>query len=141
MQEVMKLLEHLTEPRRLGNTVGHNTILSLCVGVGDDKLLLGGLGDEIGAQEHDIDRGGPTSVGAADVGVGNQLISQRGSKKKTVVDGGTEVAKNPLCSGEVWFPRGAHAKEHLLDCVGDVGPSECVRYVEPRGGFGRTSRR
>jgi hypothetical protein len=118
----INLLEQLTKPRCLGHVIGHSAIL----GTGDNGLPLQGPGDEVGTQEHGVARGGPTRVRATDpisVGVDNQLESQRGSKN-TVVVGAIEVAKNPLRNGEVGLPRGVHVKAHLLDRVGDVGPSE-----------------
>jgi hypothetical protein len=36
----MDLLEQLTESGRLGHAVGHNAILSLSAGAGDDRLSL-----------------------------------------------------------------------------------------------------
>lgn len=41
-----------------------------------------------------------------------------------MVEGATEVAKNPLCSDELWFSWSVHVKSHLLDCVIDVRPGE-----------------
>jgi hypothetical protein len=41
-----------------------------------------------------------------------------------VVEGVTEVTKDPLRSGEVWLPRSVLVEAHLLDGVGDVGPGE-----------------
>jgi hypothetical protein len=53
----VELLEHLSEPRRLGHAVGHNMILGLNAGPGDDGLPLRGPGDEVSTQEHDGARG------------------------------------------------------------------------------------
>lgn len=41
-----------------------------------------------------------------------------------MVEGATEVAKNPLCSDELRFSWSVHVKSHLLDCVIDVRPGE-----------------
>lgn len=75
-------------------------------------------------QPHD----GLTCVGAANpisVSVDNQLRSWRRPKKKTIVEGATEIAKNPLRSSEVGLPRGVYVEAHLLDHVGDVSLGEC----------------
>jgi hypothetical protein len=53
----------------------------------------------------------------------NQLKIQRGPKK-AIVEGATEVAKNPFGNSEVGFLRGVHVKAHVLDRIGDVGPVE-----------------
>jgi hypothetical protein len=43
------------------------------------------------------------ACGAADpIGVDDRLRSQRGLKKKIVIEGTVEVAKNPLGSGNPW---------------------------------------
>ena len=98
----MELLEQLMEPRRLSNAVGYNVILSLNAGAGDDRLPLRGPGDEVGAQELDVARGGTTCVGKdgpISVNVDDQLRGRRGLKKKVIVESASEVAKNPLGSG------------------------------------------
>jgi hypothetical protein len=78
-------------------------VLGLSAGAGDDGLPLRGPRNEIGPQEHDIARGGPTRIEEADSGsvdVDNHFRSQRGSKE-AIVEGAAEVAKNSLCSSEV----------------------------------------
>jgi hypothetical protein len=52
------------------------SISTLYAGAGDDELPLGGPGDEVGVQEHDITRCGSVRVGAASpvsVGVNDEL--------------------------------------------------------------------
>jgi hypothetical protein len=108
----------------LGDAVGHNTILGLAAGAGDDGLLLRGPGDEVGVQEHGVAGGGPVRVGAAspiNVDVDHQLRSWRGSKEEVVVEGAAKVVKNLLDNDEVGLP---HVMAHLLDHVGDVDPGE-----------------
>jgi hypothetical protein len=48
-----------------------------------------------------------------------------------MVEGDTEVAKNPLHSSEVRLPWGVHVKAHLLDGVGNIGPSEVEVLESP----------
>jgi hypothetical protein len=50
----MKLLD---EPTTFSHVVGHDVILSLGAGAGDDVLALGGLGDKVVAEEHSIAQG------------------------------------------------------------------------------------
>jgi hypothetical protein len=66
----------LAYPGGLCHAVGHDAVLDLCAGAGDNMLLLGGPGDKVGAQEHDIIGCGPTRVKAANsvsVGVDDEL--------------------------------------------------------------------
>jgi hypothetical protein len=44
-------MEKLAQPGGLCHVVGHSMVLGLCDGAGDNGLPLGGLGDEVGAQE------------------------------------------------------------------------------------------
>jgi hypothetical protein len=50
----MELLEELLEPTSFGHVVGHGVILNLDARAGDDVLALGGLRDEVVAEEHNI---------------------------------------------------------------------------------------
>jgi hypothetical protein len=65
LKGAVELVEQLAQPGGLYHDVGHDTVLSLCVEAGDDKLSLGGLGDEVGAQEDGISGCGPACVGTA----------------------------------------------------------------------------
>jgi hypothetical protein len=79
----VELLEKLAQPRGLGHTVGHITVLGLSAGVGDNSIALGGLADEVGAHEHDVTGSGTTHVGIASpvkVGVDHELRHRRGSE-------------------------------------------------------------
>jgi hypothetical protein len=60
----MELLEELPEPTSFSHAVGHDTILSLSAWSGKDVLALGGLGDELIVEEHNIARGGPVHIQA-----------------------------------------------------------------------------
>jgi hypothetical protein len=69
------------EVNRADVVVGHNTVLGLCAGAGDDGS--GSPGDEVGAQEHDVTGCGITRVGTANpvsVGVDHELRRQGGSE-------------------------------------------------------------
>jgi hypothetical protein len=50
----MVLLEELPEPTSSGHAVGHGVILSLDTQSGDNILALGGPGNEVVAEEHNI---------------------------------------------------------------------------------------
>jgi hypothetical protein len=60
----VELMEELTHLGGLCHAVGHNAVLGLHAGAGDDGLSLGDPRDEVGAYEHGITGGGPTRVGA-----------------------------------------------------------------------------
>jgi hypothetical protein len=57
-------LSELSEPTSFGHAVGHGEILSLGARVGDDVLTLGGVGDEVVTEEHNIARGGSACIWA-----------------------------------------------------------------------------
>jgi hypothetical protein len=81
----VEFVEQLAWPRGLCHAVGHNTVLGLCAGSRDDGLLLGGLRDEVGAQEHDITGSGPTRVGTTSpvsVGVDHELQRREGRSRR-----------------------------------------------------------
>lgn len=122
----VKLLE-LAEPGLFDHAIGYGAVLSISAGAGDDGLPLRVPRDQVVAQEHDAVRGGPTCVGTTrpvSDDVDDQLEVRRVPKKNVVVEGITEVTKDPLRRCEVWLPRGVHVEAHLLDDVDDVGPSE-----------------
>jgi hypothetical protein len=58
----MELLDELPEPTSFSHAVGHDAILSLGARSGDDVLALGGPGDKIVAEEHNVARGGPACI-------------------------------------------------------------------------------
>jgi hypothetical protein len=60
----MELLEEMPEPASLSHAIGHDTILSLDARSRDDVLAFKGLGDEVGAKEHNVARGEPTCIRA-----------------------------------------------------------------------------
>jgi hypothetical protein len=49
IEGAVELLQKLADLGGLGHAVGHNAILGLSVGAGDDELPLRGPGDEVGA--------------------------------------------------------------------------------------------
>jgi hypothetical protein len=66
LKGAVKLVEELAHPGDLRHIVGLSAVLGLCAGAGDDRLSLGGLGDEVGAQKHGMSGSGSASVGATD---------------------------------------------------------------------------
>jgi hypothetical protein len=83
LEGAVELMEKLTQPQGLCHAVGYSTVLGLRAGVGDDGLPLGGPGDKVGAQEHDITGSGSAHVGTASsvsVGVDHELRRRGGSK-------------------------------------------------------------
>jgi hypothetical protein len=83
LKEAVELLEKLAQRGGLFHAVGHNAVLDLCGGAGDDRLLLDGLRDEVGAQEHDVTGSGTARVGTANpvnVGVNHELRHRGGSE-------------------------------------------------------------
>jgi hypothetical protein len=58
------------------------------------------------------------------ISVDDELERRDATKKQVVVEGALEVADDALCSGEIGLTRVVHVKAHLLDCVGDVRPTE-----------------
>jgi hypothetical protein len=83
LKGAIELLEKLARPGGLCHAVGHSAILGLCARAGDGGLSLGGLGDEVGAQEHGVTESGPARVGTVSpvsVGVGHELRHQGGSE-------------------------------------------------------------
>jgi hypothetical protein len=50
----MELLEELPEPTSFSHAICHGAILSLGARSGDDVLPLGGSGDEVVIEEHNI---------------------------------------------------------------------------------------
>jgi hypothetical protein len=83
------LMEEVAHPGSLCHAIGHGAVLSLGAGAGVDGLPLGGPRDEVGAQEHNIARGGPARVGAAgpfNVGVDHKIRRRGWSKDEVVVE-------------------------------------------------------
>jgi hypothetical protein len=66
----VEFVEKLAQPGGLCHAIGHNAVLDLCVGAGDNGLPLGGPKNEICAQEHGIAGSGPTLGIASPVNVG-----------------------------------------------------------------------
>jgi hypothetical protein len=62
LEGTVELVEELSHPGGLCHAIGHDTVHSLSTGARDDGLPLGGPGDEVGAQEHDVTGGGSTCV-------------------------------------------------------------------------------
>jgi hypothetical protein len=70
------VVEKLARSGGLYHSAGHNAVLDLCARAGNDRLTLGGPGNEVGAQEHDIIESGSSRVEIAnpvDVGLDHKL--------------------------------------------------------------------
>jgi hypothetical protein len=83
LERTVELLEQLAQPGGLCHAVGHNAILGLCAGAGDEGLQLGDSGDEVGTQEHDISGSGLACVGTSSpisVGVDHKVRRRGGSE-------------------------------------------------------------
>jgi hypothetical protein len=65
LEGTVELVEELSQPGGLCHAVGHGAVLGLSTRVRDDGLPLGGLGDELGTQEHGVTEGGSTCVWTA----------------------------------------------------------------------------
>lgn len=126
-QRGVELHEELAEPAGLGHAIGDSPVLSLSTGAGDDGLALGGLGDEVVAEEHSIARSGSASVRAASlvcVGVDDQAGGRGAAQGEAEVQGAPQIAQDALHRGEVGLPWVMHMKADLLDGVGDVETGE-----------------
>jgi hypothetical protein len=150
-QGAMQLHKQLSKPTRLCHTIGHGVVLCISARSGDDVLTLRGPGDEIVAQEHRVARSGPASVGTTgpvNISVDDEVRRRGTAKKQAMVNGALEVPKDALRGREMGLTRVVHVEAHLLDRVGNVGPSECevlespnqtavgsrVTYGDPHGG-------
>jgi hypothetical protein len=126
-QRVVQHHKQLSKPTRLCHAVGHDAVHRLSARMGDDVLTLRGPGDEVVAQEHCVARSGPASVettGPVSISVDDEVRRRGVVKKQTVVEGALEVSKDALRDREMGLMRVVHVEAHLLDHVGNVGPSE-----------------
>ena len=55
-KRIVELLEKLSKPGGLSNSIGDSPILSLYIGARDDRLAFGRPGDQVIAQENNISR-------------------------------------------------------------------------------------
>ena len=53
-QWTVEHVEELTEPSRLSHAVGHDAVLGLGAGAGDNRLALRRPGDEVVTEEHGV---------------------------------------------------------------------------------------
>jgi hypothetical protein len=110
----MELQEQLTGPRNIGHVVGHNAILGLSTRAGDDRLLLSGPRDEVGAQKHGVDRDEPTHVEARPNQRRCKRPAQRSERAEEESCGpGCHRGSVRLAAVRVGLPRGVHVKAHL----------------------------
>jgi hypothetical protein len=83
LERAVELLEKLAQLGGLCYAVGHSVVLGLCAGAGDDGVPFGGPGNEVGAQEYGVARGGSACVRKASlvsVGVDHELRCREGSE-------------------------------------------------------------
>jgi hypothetical protein len=76
------------QPAGLRHTIGHGPILGLGTRAGDDVLMLRRPGDEVGAEEHSVARGGLACVRATRllrISVDCQLEGGRAPQEKAII--------------------------------------------------------
>jgi hypothetical protein len=130
----MELLEELSKPTSISHAVGHGVILSLGARVGDDVLVLGGSGDKVVAEKHNIARGGPTCIRATcpvSIHVDRQLRGGGASQVEAEVQGASQIAHGALHHSEVRLPGIMHMEADMLDGAGDDGAGECQLLEGP----------
>jgi hypothetical protein len=124
----MELLEELSATTIFSHAVGHGAILSIGTRSGDDVLLLGGLGDDVVTEEHNIARGGPTCIWATSpvhIRVDGQLRGGgEASQVEAKVQGAAQIAQDALHRGEVRLLGIMQTKANLLDGIGGVRVGE-----------------
>jgi len=85
---VVQLLQELTQPGSLGDTINHCAILSFCTRSGDGVLTLGGPGHEIVPEEHSIARCGLAHIRTSSpisISVYHKISRSRRAQQKTKV--------------------------------------------------------
>jgi len=65
MKRMMKILQQLTKPTTLGNSVHYRSIFGLCSRAGNRSLMLGSPGDKVITKVNAVARGGATRVRTA----------------------------------------------------------------------------
>jgi hypothetical protein len=124
----MELGQELPEPGSLSHAVGNGAVLRLGTGAGGHLLALGGPGHQVASEEDGIARGGPSSVWTASpvgVSVDDQLCGGGPAvQEQAMISSASEVPEETLESSEMRLPRIMHMKAQLLNCIGDVRPSE-----------------
>jgi hypothetical protein len=126
----LELMQELAQPGGLSHTIGDDMVLDFGTGAGDDNLPLGGPGDQVVPEEHDIARRGATNVRAANpvgVGVDDQVGAGRAAQQQAEVRRLTKIAQDALHGRQVGLPRVVHVQADLLHDISDVGP--CERQV------------
>jgi hypothetical protein len=98
-QQTMQLLEPLTKPHCLGDTVSHNVVLGLGIGARDDGLPLQRLGGKALAKKPDKTLCGATCV--RESSVDDEVDGLRSAKKEAKIGGAPKVPQDPLHSDEI----------------------------------------
>ena len=115
VQGMVKFLEQLPQPSGFSDAVGNSPVLCLGAGPGDSGLPLGGPGDQAASEEDGVAGGGAAGVRAAgpiSVGVDTELCWGCSGNDQTMAEGALKIAKDPLGSDKVSFPRIMHMKAH-----------------------------
>jgi hypothetical protein len=124
-QKSMELQEELLEPTGFSHAIGHGVILSLGTRAGDNVLTLGGPGDEVVTEEHNIARGGSMCIRATRlvrIRVDHQLRGGgRALQVEAEVQGASQIAQDVLYHSKVRLTGIMHMETDLLDIVSDVG--------------------
>jgi len=126
-KRAMDLMEELTQPTRLHNSICDSAILGLCTGSRDCRLTLGRPGNQIITQKYTVARSGTASIGTTgpiSISVHSEISSRGAKKVKPKVQGTLNVAQNALHGGEVWLSRIMHIKTDLLNGVGEIRARE-----------------
>jgi hypothetical protein len=101
----MELLEELPEPTSFSHAICHGAILSLGAQSGDDVLPLGGSGDEVVIEEHNIAWGGSMCIRTTrlvNIRVDCQLRGGEGaSQVEAEVQEDSQIAHDTLHNGDV----------------------------------------
>jgi hypothetical protein len=118
----------LPERTSFSHTIVHDAILSLNARSRDDVLVIGGPGDDVVTEEHDVAWGGSACIRSSrpvHIRVDCHLRGRGASQVEAEVQGASQIAQDAL---HRWEVRGImHMKANLLNGVGDVGAGE-IRY-------------
>ena len=112
-KRAMELMEELTQPTRLHNSICDNAILDLCTGSRDCRLTLGRPRNQIITQKYTVSRSGMVSIGTTgpiSISVHSEISSRGAKKVKTEVQGTLNVAQNALS-----WRRGVALSDHAYE--------------------------
>jgi hypothetical protein len=130
----MKLLKQLTHPTALGQSMGHNAVLSFCTRTWESSLSLGRPRDETITIVDIVTRRRSTRVRTArpiKIRVGCQGGRGRSTKLQAEVQGTPNVPENTLHKSKVRHAISMHVKAYQLNYIGYVRTSECKILKSP----------